>query len=75
MSATMTSAVRAATPVIVPASTTPASPVGPSLFLDRLTKPVDVLVQTVRMGEDRADYEHVMGHKSALQHLLERAGS
>src|SRR5256886_600480 len=42
------------------------------LFLDRVGEPIDLLVEEVEVGEDRADHERVVSLETTLERLLER---
>jgi hypothetical protein len=72
ISATMTSAVRAATPVMVAAGATPASRAGPSSVSIASGESLDLLVEEVQVGEHRADDEGVVGLKAALERFAQR---
>ena len=61
----------AATPGIVHSSST-AGRERAELLLDRVGEPVDLLVEEVEVGEDRADHQRVMGVEAALQRLAQR---
>jgi hypothetical protein len=41
------------------------------LLPDRVREPVDVLIQEVQVGEDRADHQCVVGLEAALQRLAQ----
>jgi hypothetical protein len=72
ISAISTLAVRAATPVIVLASSTPPARVRAHLVLDRHRQPGDLLIEEVQVGVDRADDQRVVGLEAALERLPTR---
>ena len=71
ISATITSAVRRATPVQA-AREFDAGRERAKLRLDRLRESADLHIKEVEMREDRADHQRVMRFKAPLQRLFER---
>jgi hypothetical protein len=71
ISATITSAVRPATQVMVAASATPRASGRAQLGLDRVGESLDLLVEEVQVGEDRADHQRVVGSEAPLERFAQ----